>query len=247
MLGEPNIDRIVLVIKEFTTFVHEVGMEGVFNIVLQDGSTLDMLTKTGRLTSDIVETWCKDLTVDGVIDASNPSQRLPVCPHDITNINWSGSALLNSSTETLHDEVKEQLSSKPLYGPRLFFAIVDKVYRSGRGRVKELVAKLEALKLTDFPAENVSLYNQAAYTLVREIKLNFMKPDHVPDLTTSALNGLKCCSDPFLKSKVTELSIASDSNMYSFVPGQAPKAMEVFTTLGHVESIWTVLKNQNNY
>ena len=61
------------------------------------------------------------------------------------------------------------------------------------------------------------------------------------------MERLSCCSDPFLKSKVTELSIASDSNMYSFAPGQAPKAMEVFTTLGHVESIWTVLKNQNNY
>ena len=101
----------MLVIKEFTTFVYEAGMEGVFNIVLQDGSTLDMLTETGRLTSDIVETWCKDPTVDGVIDARNPSQRLPVCPHDVTNINWSGSALLNSSTETFRDEVKEQLSS----------------------------------------------------------------------------------------------------------------------------------------
>ena len=35
--------------------------------------------------------------------------------------------------------------------------------------------------------------------------------------------------------------------MYAFVPGQAPTEMEVFKTLAHVESLWTILKNQDNY
>ena len=84
-------------------------------------------------------------------------------------------------------------------------ALLNKIYRPSQAKIWKLRDKLEALKITDFPSENVTLYCQAAEPLCREIMMNSTALSNVPDLATTALFGLTFSSDTLLLQKVREL------------------------------------------
>ena len=54
---ESNAKRIVPCIQAMEKFMINHGLEGVFLIVLPDGSTLNMFKKPGMLTPAMVDTW----------------------------------------------------------------------------------------------------------------------------------------------------------------------------------------------
>jgi hypothetical protein len=70
-------------------------MESIFQIT-DDTTTVNMLRQPALLTKDKVDDWVLSLTTGGVPDPLATNSRLPVCPYDRTNLEWSYDAVLNS-------------------------------------------------------------------------------------------------------------------------------------------------------
>ena len=87
---------------------------------------------------------------------------------------------------------------------------------------------------------------QAANVLIREIRMNFMKENQVPDLTTAALQGLTTASDPLVLHKVRELRISSDVNGFGTPTGSTPLDA-LAAPLEEVDSLYRTLCNQGDY
>jgi len=86
MPNEPNANTVVSSITAFEERMIQHGMEAVFHIVASDG-TLNMLQEPGHCTLAIIDTWCKDLLSQGVIDPSSSSvARLLVCQYNRINM-----------------------------------------------------------------------------------------------------------------------------------------------------------------
>jgi len=193
MKDEPNAHKFVASIRALEEAITLVGMEGVFVIIRPNGTMLNMLLEPGRLTSSIVDNWILALetgvpSFDPITKVAKP--KLPVCPYDKINIRWSGSAILNSCSEALKMDLKDLVPLSEQTGPKLFFHFLQKLYRPSQSKIRVLCNNLEALTLTAYPAENVSLFCHNASKIVQEITMNFTIEDEVPDLTTSALKGL---------------------------------------------------------
>ena len=248
MKDEPNAHKFVASIRALEEAFTLVGMEGVFAIIRPDGTTLNMLREPGRLTSSIVDDWILALetgvpSFDPVSKLAKPN--LPVCPYDKINMRWSGSAILNSCSEALKMDLKDLVPLSEQTGPKLFFHLLQKLYRPSQSKIRVLRNNLEALTLTAYPAENVSLFCHDASKIVREITMNFTKEDEVPDLTTSALKGLTSASDLLLCAKVRELRIANDVSGFTGAFGKTP--VNAITALQEIEDLYDVLVSQSDY
>jgi len=122
-------------------------MEAVFHIVTSDG-TLNMLQEPGRCTSAIIDTWCKDLLSQGVIDPSSSSAtRFPVYQHDRINMLWSAKAMLNSCTEDLKHNLKLSVNSDDRFGPKLLMAVFTKIYRPSQSKIEHLKERLKKMSI----------------------------------------------------------------------------------------------------
>ena len=126
-----------------------------------------------------------------------------------------------------------------MWGPTLYCALIQKIYRPSQSKIRDLKEKLESLDLKTYPAENVTLYVQDATKIIREIRINFMKPDEVPDLLTAALTGLISCSDECIRRKARDLRIDSD------VLGSTQP--DPITVLQSLDDLYRVLVNQKDY
>jgi hypothetical protein len=241
---ESNAGNVVTVIRAMEKFMVSTGMDGVFNIIQHDGTCINMFQEPGLFTHSMVENWCGDLLHRGVTDQNNPSHRHAVCPYDTVNMTWSGEALLSSCSEILLDDIQDKLGDN-MYGPLVLSAILFKVYRPSYSTVEAKRNDLRNLKLTDFPAEDVSQYCQAATKIIREIRMNFMQRNQIPTLTSDALKGLNCATDSYLRNRIAELSVQSDVNGFGY--STAGSTMEVTSVLDSVEACWRVLCNQGIY
>jgi len=223
-------------------------MEAAFTIVHPDGSHLNMLLKPGRLTISIVDEWIQDLTTGVCAFDSHGAlltDRLPVCPYDQMNLRWSGSAVLNSCSEALKQDLKDLVPLKDQTGPKLFFHLLQKLCRPLQSKICVLRSNLEGLTLTAYPGENVALFCHDAAKIVREITTSFTKKDEIPDLTTSALKGLTFASDLLLCAKVRELRIANDVSGFTGAFSKPP--VGAITALQQIEDLYDVLVSQSDY
>ena len=175
-------------IMEFSQYVVQHGLEGVFTIVLSTG-TIDMFKSPGLATLPVVKTWVKDLLYDGV-RIPGSLDRHPVCPYDRVNLQLSAQALLNSCSDLLRQDLLASLQPGEKYGPIVLRKILDIVYRSELAKLKELTDKLEAMNITKFPGEDVSLFKQEAAALIRDIQRHFTSPEPVANLAVLAIKGL---------------------------------------------------------
>lgn len=242
---EPNAKRIVLSLRAMEKLFIEREMEGVFIIKTEDGKSINVFQEPGLITSmELVDKWCDDLTTKGVWN-DNGKSRLLVCPHDLTNLTWSCAALIDSCTESLEDGIAAKIGQARECGPKALGEIPFRTHRPSHSKIEALRTKLKALQLTDFPAEDVSLFIAAADPLICEIKMNFMQRDQVPTLTTDALNGLKTAMDPFSREIVMTLSPQSDVNGFGSKIGNGK--LNVFDALEQVCSAWDVMVNQGSY
>ena len=67
MSSEPNGLRVSQCLAAFEKHIVDCGMDGVFNIIKKDGTTINILQAPGMLAEDdLVPAWIEDLTVLGV-------------------------------------------------------------------------------------------------------------------------------------------------------------------------------------
>ena len=123
MEDEPDAKLIVTTLQNLQELIELKGMEGVFNIVQRDGSTLNMLNKPGALTEQMVDEWVEDLRKNGVHDGKGG--RLQVCKYDEINLDWSFDAIRNSQSTSLASHIKHNVPPKDHNGPKLFFHITQ--------------------------------------------------------------------------------------------------------------------------
>ena len=198
------------------------GLEPIFHIITPEGPVLNMFRTPGLISPEVLKTWIKDLTTDGVWDHTDPDNptRFPVCPYDVENLGISGQAVLASCTEGLKQRIKDAVQPKDRNGPTLFYDLLKKVYTPTTSRVNTLKKQLQALDITKYPAENITSFCTDAQALVREIQMNFLLPDQVPDLTMIALTGLKTSSDSWIRDKARKTRV--EATKVGF--GRNPKA-----------------------
>lgn len=244
MPDEPNSGGIVSSLQCFEEHVISCGMEAVFIIPRADGTTLNMLAEPGMTSREIVTDWCKSVLTTGVVQKGSTTP-LEKCPYDRINMIWSGEALLNSCTETLRQDLKLAVLPSDRTGPHLLMELLSKLYRPSSSKIRRLQDSLEALDLRKYPAENVILFVQDATKLVREIRMNFMRPEDMPNLTSYALNGLKHASDDLLRNKVRDARVSCDNNAHGSAFGNDKK--DALEALKHIVEYYTVLVDMGDY
>jgi hypothetical protein len=244
---EANATTVVSSIRAFEKFIVECGMDGVFRIVAPDSTPLEFLQEPGLVTPAIIDVWCTDLLVSGVWkrQPDGSLQRQATCPFDRINLHWSGEALLSSCTPALRLDLENQIPLVHRNGPSLFMAMLLIIYRPSQSKIDDLREQLGALDIRKFPAENVTLFCQAASQLIREIKMNFMAGVGVNDLTTTALKGLRFCSDPELRSSVRRISMEND--VHGFGGSLGNKKADALQILRDFEDMYRVLVNLKDY
>lgn len=131
--------------------------------------------------------------------------------------------------ETLKQDHKLSVPVGKCTGPNLLCALLHKVYHPSQSKIQKLKLQLGALGLKDFPRENITLFVQAASLLICKIRMNFTQQDQIPDLTTSALQGLTEVSDACMSLKTQELRISSDVNGIE-TAGPCDKQLEALET-----------------
>ena len=244
MNHEPNAQRIILVLRAVEKFLIRTGMEGIFIIIQKDGTKINMLRDPGRINKEMVDIWVDDVMIYGVWDPVT-GKRLPVCIHDLTNMAWAGEALMQTTSEMLEESLQEHVKPAQQNGPNILRHLLFSNYRPSLSKVDELVDQLKAMSIKKFPAENVTAYNIEAMTLIREIKMNYMYPNQVPNLATHALRGLTECTDLNLQPKINELALDSDVNQFG--SGVGNKKVDAVEALQKVEDVYKVLMNQKRY
>lgn len=250
MPDEPNNGTIVNSIHAFHEHVTHCGFEGIFNLTLKNGKTLNMLLEPGMVNKEILKGWCDAVMTDGVpsptaVDPDGKPTIQPKCPYDRTNMLWSGDALLNSCTETLRQDLKLSVPITDRNGPHLMMTVLIKLYRPSQSKIRDLRDRLESLDIRKYPAENVTQFSHDATQLVREIKMNYMENSGSTDLTATALNGLIHCSDEYLRSQAKQLRIASDAN--GFLNGIGNGDLDPIEALQKMDALYRVLVNQKAY
>jgi hypothetical protein len=251
MPDEPNAGTIVSSIRALEDHIILCGMEGAFTILTATSSnvtSVNMLQSPGRITTEIVDAWCQASLTDGIpkFDTTNNSiDKHAICPHDRTNMLWSADAVLNSCTETLRQDLKLVIPPQDRTGPKVLMTIFEKLYRPSLANNKALLDKLDKMDIRKYAGENVTLFVQDAVKIVRELQMNYMSDDAMPELTMTALSGLTKSSDHLLRHTVREQRLACDINGFGFAPSQArPDAL---SALQKVDAMYRVLINTKDY
>ena len=243
LAGEPDADKIIYAIRAFEKHVVYTGMDAVFDIVPRNGGTVvRMLQEPGLIDTKMIEEWIEDLLAYGV-NGKRP------CTYDKTNLAWSGEAILNSCTDALRLDLETTVPLADQNGPTLLCKILLMLYRPSHSKVRELRAQLEALSLRSIPGENVTILVQQANAIIRELKMNFMQPDQVPDLIAVALTGFVTGSDSFFRDKVRHIRLISDRNdRISHSPTGTPKKLaDITEILAELEETYRSMVQQNDY
>ena len=204
---EPDAKHIITVINNLEDFLTTHGMESVFTI--DEGTrTFDMLKRPAMLTKDVVDKWIKNLTVDGV--PVTGKSNLPVCPYDLTNLEWSYDTILNSCSDALVLDLKRNLKDDQATGPALLFAVLQICYRQAESKVESVLKLIEKLNLRDFPGQNVTSYKQKLDEYLTELEMNIPQDAQIPGLRNKALKGLTNCTFDFFRNRVLDKLIAAE-------------------------------------
>ena len=223
---EKGADQFVACFRALRQEFRLLGFDGIFVVVLSSGSKIDLFENPGGLNEDMIKTWYKDLTTDGVVELNGTStptgQRLPVCSFDRKNLSLSGQACLNSCTEGLKQDLYSKIAETDRNGLYVLFYLIQHIYRPCASKVDDLRSSLKALDITKYPGENISLFNVDAIKIIKEVELNFVSKSQVPNLTRDALTGLTHSSVDYIKNRVIQKQLAVDE----LIPGGNTNAGE---------------------
>jgi hypothetical protein len=139
-------------------YCEERGLDSVFRIRLDSGEVY-LLEEWGQTTLEGLTLWISDLkrgvpkypitrSTDGTIE------RLAVCQYDISNLQWSGKAVLNSIDMDLWSEIEKELSYNAT-GPEDFLAVIERIQQTTSSSVRKLVEELQKMNILREPAQNV--------------------------------------------------------------------------------------------
>ena len=234
---EKDGKSLIHTLKSFKRMAEDLGYEAVFDIVLHDGTRVNMLTKPGLVSKPMMETWLEDLEKGVYLN----SQRQPPCDLDAVNLDYSYSAVLNSCSPGVYANIYNKLS-KPYQktGPWALFEILQVVYRQSDNKVSALLKKLEALNLSKYPGENVTKYRSDAEDILDEIEMNLNPNTPVPTLRSAALKGLSEGSDEYFRGLVKRM-------MTEHTPGTTYTVETVKKCLVQAEDDYIKLMDCNSY
>ena len=264
MNHEPNALNFVSSIKALEEAMIHCGMDGVFHITLPDLTTINFLQEPGRVSQAQVHKWAQDLLTDGVhcqpglvvngvMDATGDVidgfvaqfGRLPICPYDLINMEWSAVAILQSCTTALSDELKEAVSEVDRSGPVMLMALLQMIYRPSLSKVTSLKVTLGALCIGDFAGENLTLFCHAASKLIREIKMNCMDGSMTQDLVVITLSSLQSSGSEKIRRVASDAIIDNDVN--GFASGIGNQKQDILDLLRKLDDLYRVLLNVNAY
>ena len=114
---EKDVKEVVSVIQNLEDFLNAHGPDPAFHTVNRDGKVVNVLKHPGPLTQTPVISWVEDLKTHGVNDGHGG--RLPLCPHDTTDMDWSCDAVMKFCSPSLAKEVKKELTFEQENGPKL--------------------------------------------------------------------------------------------------------------------------------
>jgi hypothetical protein len=257
--GETHYDKGALLLREMDDYLTNHGMEPVFQIVQSNGIVIDMLKQPGFVSTQLVESWIEDLTKNGVHDGQG--SRHDLCPYDTMNLQFSFQAVLNSCSAQLRQDLLNNLAPNNHTGPQALMLLLTKVYPSSYTKVRGLIQELEKLNIKEVPGENITTLVQKASDLIREIQMNFLRQDQIPDLCVSALKAFKPSSHEFVRFYVTEkmlkvnklimspgsAALGSSTNVTSTSGATMPDDLDPLKMLQGIEELYITLKQQNNY
>ena len=236
---EPDAKHVVTTILNLQAFLETHGMEPVFDIIKSDGTKISMLAQPAMLTASMLTDWLQALRQDGVPDGKGG--KLPLCPYDKTNLEWSYDAIMNSCSPALQRELKNQLTPQDQYGPMVLYQVLSLVYRHTESKVEKILKELDALSIRDFPGQNVTQYKQRADTLLNELEMNVIRGQVIPTLRTKTLKGLTLSTFSFFQNKIIDMT------METSIGSNSSTIDAVKSTLRDIQQMYLTLLEQGNY
>ena len=238
MTDEPDAKNIVTTLQNMEEDLEMKGLEGVFVIVKQDGTQINMLRQPGMYTEQDMRTWINDLTVDGVHDGKGG--RLPVCPYDVTNLDWGYDAIRNTQSAKMAKHQQNTLSPADYHGPGILFAITQLLYKHSESKVQKLLDKIQALDIKKYPGENVTLLAVDLLDLLQQLEMNVMPGASVDTLKTKVLKPFTRSSLEFFKSKAMEIDMQTSNSKTNTIEG-------VKNVIKSLEAIYTTMMEKEHY
>ena len=141
--------------------IEQRGMDTVFRIVEGDAETY-ILDTFGKASRDIVAKWVTTLSETGVGGK-------PVCTFDKENLRMSGTMIRHSLDIDMLKKLESDVPAQAT-GPEVFAAVVNIHQALSSSAVRVLVAKLQALKLSKEPAENVESFADKVSDIAKRIQ-----------------------------------------------------------------------------
>ena len=162
----------------------QFGLDTVFRLPNDDFTDeLYACDSWGKLKPDLLLQWEQRLTTGVIVPHTYLGKvapgkfRLPVCPHDTKNLEYSGIFLLASLTKDHRQKIKKALGPCPS-GLKVLAYIVKKRLRKLISRQRTLTESIAKMRLCDEDHEDVDQFNVKLTAICKEIcQLGYAPPD----------------------------------------------------------------------
>lgn len=145
-------------IRGLSSALKECGLDTVFRAQV-NGVEVYLLEKWGKATKDVIDTHVAHL-------------RTLNDPYDMENLTMSGKFLLNSLNDEMLTRTEQELGqtlSDSVNGPDVFRAVIALHSMLNDSTERQFVEKLQRLKLTDEPGEDVSNFSNKVLSIAHHI------------------------------------------------------------------------------
>ena len=169
MPGEPN-QTVTLSywLREIKKKVEDCGMDTIFRVFDPTKPVPEhyLLDNWNSIPKEDITNWVTDLNASGVMESA--TQRLPVCPWDLENLEWSGDMLKDSVSIKLWQDIVSLLPGES--GPQIFMAIVTRVQYTSASTTRAFTEDLVDLNLTKEPGMDVSTFATKIIFMIEKIE-----------------------------------------------------------------------------
>ena len=136
----------------------EFGLDSIFLMPSSDWSKETNIFFDHTLKPETIQSWTQQL-LHGVQSTKNHvTIRHPACPYDKQNLTFSRTFLLASVTSRFRQEIQNSVGLDAT-GIDVFLCILRRKLHLVISLQRELIAKLEALDITQEPGENIPSFN----------------------------------------------------------------------------------------
>jgi Zinc knuckle len=188
----------------------------------------------GCIASSDVTEWVNELTT-GVYQTGSTTNKSPVCPHDIANLDRAGKFIMNSITLPLWSIIEKEVGCNPS-GPAALHAIVQDAQVSTASMVQSLINQLKSLSLKHEPGQDVISFSNKVMEIARKLESTFIP---VPNLEALILEPFTECDVEAFRTYATQLHLEADTKSCS--PTHAIKSQA--TTQANPTSTWEASLN----